>query len=232
MRNLYFNEKYFDEIDSKEKAYWLGFILGDGHIRHQFNNIPNSLIVELKIDDLEYLKLLSTALKYTGKIKGVVRKPDNRTGKIYSSCILCLHSVKMCQALYNKGWLSFKNSGDIGILENISSKFLPSLLRGLMDADGCVYINKKNQAYFSFIDLHYSVVEWYQNKLLENLNIIQTPIRKPNKAYRLSHEGNIKVSKILDFIYSDSEPGIFMPRKRVIYEKISKTSNSYRAGNV
>ena len=38
MRKYYFNEKFFDEIDTIEKAYWLGFICADGSVTNSSKN--------------------------------------------------------------------------------------------------------------------------------------------------------------------------------------------------
>ena len=31
-RKYFYNDNYFEQIDSEEKAYWVGFLYGDGHI--------------------------------------------------------------------------------------------------------------------------------------------------------------------------------------------------------
>lgn len=36
-RKYYFNNLYFDSIDSEEKAYWLGFFYADGYIKELLN---------------------------------------------------------------------------------------------------------------------------------------------------------------------------------------------------
>ena len=48
-----FNEHVFDNIDSEEKAYWLGFIFADGYISSQEGNY--NFEISLKGSDKEHL---------------------------------------------------------------------------------------------------------------------------------------------------------------------------------
>jgi len=53
MRKMQLNEKFFDNIDSEEKAYLLGFFLADGCISHNNNwySNSNSLTITLTEED-------------------------------------------------------------------------------------------------------------------------------------------------------------------------------------
>ena len=51
-RKYYFNNLYFDSIDSEEKAYWLGFLYADGYILSSANGFG----CNLKEDDASHLK--------------------------------------------------------------------------------------------------------------------------------------------------------------------------------
>ena len=42
-RKYYFNNEYFDRIDTEEKAYWLGFLYADGYISSNNNGFGCSL---------------------------------------------------------------------------------------------------------------------------------------------------------------------------------------------
>ena len=63
VRKYTVNEKYFEVIDTPEKAYWLGFIMADGSISKSSKDCPyNRLDVLLKDDESEEL-LLNSFLK-------------------------------------------------------------------------------------------------------------------------------------------------------------------------
>src|ERR1035437_7590666 len=60
-RKYSFDEKYFEDIDTQIKSYWLGFLFADGCVRERANrntNLPSSwsLILYLKSDDSEHVK--------------------------------------------------------------------------------------------------------------------------------------------------------------------------------
>ena len=61
-RTYTLDEKYFDKIDSQNKAYILGFIYADGSINKGCLNIT------LSNKDVEILEFIKDELKYSGKI--------------------------------------------------------------------------------------------------------------------------------------------------------------------
>ena len=46
------NENTFKQIDTGEKAYWLGFILADGLID---NSVAHKLVINLQLSDIDHL---------------------------------------------------------------------------------------------------------------------------------------------------------------------------------
>lgn len=61
---LKFNEHYFDNIDSEEKAYWLGFIFADGCI---MNNTKTFELGLSKIDS-GHIDKFKKSILFTGKV--------------------------------------------------------------------------------------------------------------------------------------------------------------------
>ena len=59
-----FNKDYFEEIDTEEKAYWLGFIYADGSI----NPSKNGLEISLKYSDKTHLQKFKKSIKYSRDI--------------------------------------------------------------------------------------------------------------------------------------------------------------------
>jgi hypothetical protein len=165
MRKMQLNEKFFDNIDSEEKAYLLGFFLADGCISHNNNwySNSNSLTITLTEEDSYVIEWFKQFIAYSYKIstfhnkKGAVnRKPVKRikwSSKYMSSVLQNEYSI-----LPNKTKdLFFKFP-----FEKIQKEYLFDFIRGFFDGDGNIsfYENKK---YFNFG--FYSTSEYFLNQL-------------------------------------------------------------------
>lgn len=108
----------FDVIDSEEKAYWLGFIHADGHIRNR------SLEVELQVKDIDHLNKLNMFM--TNGICEIKYRPNKNTYRIL------INSKYLCDKLRS---IKIKDSS---IFEIIPDKFKISFIRGVFDGDGSI----------------------------------------------------------------------------------------------
>lgn len=218
------NESFFETIDSEEKAYWLGFALADGSIKKTKYGTPCSLVVGLSSVDSHHLESLKTALRYTGPVK-TINYFDKRYGKWYRRSQLEPSSRKLCSDLLDKGWDDFKRKGYIRILGEVLEKFMSALLRGLVDGDGCLLLNKygsKTITLFHFTDLHQSVVEWVAVRVKEQLHI---PIPKflkngngTRKGFHIRYARHEHVRAIARFLYSGPPS---LERKQTVADRLS-----------
>jgi hypothetical protein len=69
LRKYTLNENFFENIDSEEKAYWLGFISADGCINRNRHGNYIYLSVALNNKDHHHLELLGKSLGYGGPVK-------------------------------------------------------------------------------------------------------------------------------------------------------------------
>ena len=69
------NHHYFDQIDSEEKAYWLGFLWADGSISKTATRCSgkNRLTLSQKIKEIKHLKKFADALHSDSSIQ--IREP-------------------------------------------------------------------------------------------------------------------------------------------------------------
>ena len=89
------NENFFEDIDTEEKAYWLGFIYADGYIGE-----TNSMRIELKLDDKEHLNKLIKAIEGTYTVKD---RADKNT------CYLNVNNKKLASDLRAVGLYANKS---------------------------------------------------------------------------------------------------------------------------
>lgn len=162
-----FNEHYFYEIDSVDKAYWLGFISADGTVLEQ----NMSMTLKLAWLDNEHIAKFISAIQ--GDFK-VLRQFHTVTGKpiayvtIYSEIFVKELSEKM-SGIKKEDRRPF----------DVPDEFLSDYIRGLWDADGCIRR--------SHIDLsgNFETCSWVQKKLIELCDIPKTKIGFESNRYRI-----------------------------------------------
>ena len=123
--SLKFNEHYFDNIDTEEKAYWLGFIFADGCIMRN----SHSFELSLSHKDKDHIQKFTKVINYTGKVY---------TKKHSITC--CLRSKHFWTVLYNYGCVPNKSLilkfPKLTIFN--SQELIKHFIRGYFDGDGCI----------------------------------------------------------------------------------------------
>jgi hypothetical protein len=157
------DDKYFDVIDTQNKAYILGWIMSDGYVS------KNKLVFGIK--DLEILEFIKKEMGSGHKISEVFES-DKRTKKTYQKYKLQIISRKVSESLNNLGIHQAKSfTVD---LPTINKELYSHLIRGLFDGDG--YIGEgKNSSNTTFPRFSLIVSEKLYNSLLPifiDLNII------------------------------------------------------------
>jgi len=126
-RHYALDQHYFDVIDTEEKAYWLGFIAGDGCVRER-----GVLTVALAAADAAHLEYLRIALCTTRPVRHYVAKRGKRKGQRVAALSIC--SRRMADALMAHGIEPRKSL----ILQawDGPEHLMRHYWRGLIDADG------------------------------------------------------------------------------------------------
>jgi hypothetical protein len=125
------NEEYFEEINTPEKAYILGFIYGDGCITNQKRTLA------ISVKDRDVLEFIRDELNYAGPIHRY------RDGKIYA---LRISRKKVVEDLMKLG-LGPRKSKILTFPDFLSKDFHLPFVFGLFDADGYVYIPNKDSTW-------------------------------------------------------------------------------------
>ena len=130
-----FKEDFFDNIDTEEKAYWLGFLYADGYI----SSTEYKIGLGIAIKDSEHLQKFNQALEYpkgmnTYKSKGNPTNPDKSTCMIRT----VIRNEHMWNALKSKGCVPNKSLILTFPNESIftSKNLIKHFIRGYVDGDG------------------------------------------------------------------------------------------------
>lgn len=167
-RSKSLNENYFDNIDTPNKAYILGWIMSDGYVS------KNKLIFGLK--DLEILEFIKSEMESDHKISEVF-KYDKRTNKTYQQHMLQICSKKISESL-NKLGIQQSKSFTVD-LPKIDTILYPHLIRGLFDGDG--YVGEgKNSAGDLFPRFSLILSEKLYNSLTPIFNNLNIELKKPD----------------------------------------------------
>lgn len=225
MRRHFFNEDYFENIDTEDKAYWLGFISADGCILKCSEYNSYRLQIALSINDIEHInKFLRCIDAYDVDIN--IFEPSG-FGSKNKTARAVLNSYKLCNDL-NRYNIHINKSYDIE-LPDISDEMIPHYLRGLFDGDGSYYYkydSKYNRYRYSFELVGASEKMIYQVKEYLLSKNIKTNIYKrkspssDNYVFRLMTGSKKEMLKIIDLLYSDAH--MYLNRK---YEKINEIKN-------
>lgn len=133
LKNRYtLDESYFEDINTEEKAYWLGFIYADGYVG---NDSYNNVVISLKEEDLPHLKKFKKAISYTGGIRNAGKGGFPGSTDRYT---INFSNKRMAESLRNLGLYPGKST-TMESFPRIREDLVRHFLRGYFDGDGSVY---------------------------------------------------------------------------------------------
>lgn len=207
-RKFFFDENFFEKIDSEEKAYWLGFIYADGSVNHK----TYSLEIELSSIDKDHLRKLASIIKYDGEID------ETRQGK---ACRIRLHSRKLALDLRNLGVV--KSKSDRLVEPVLDESLRIHFWRGVFDGDGWFGISDRKSVGFASISKAFSeAFKHFVEKKSEasKATVLQRKQKSGKIMYQIVFEGTMQIESVKDF-YIDAK--VFLDRKN-----LSAKSSVYR----
>lgn len=215
-RKYSFNENIFSEIDTEEKAYWLGFLYADGNV--QLGD-RNGIEISLKYSDKKHLEKFSSFINATPSIP-VKSKIVKLNGKEIQIWRIFVFSKKMAEDL-NKWGCTPRKSLTLKFPDFIDEKLMHHFMRGYFDGDGCLcatHTDKTPLLHFGIVGAKDFVIP-YEDYLIEHGILYRhTKIQKAGKAIQTQHGGNLQARKLYDYFYSDAN--IFLDRKYDLFTAV------------
>lgn len=218
-RKFFYDESFFEKIDTKLKAYWLGFLFADGCVR----DVKGGYVVKIKLSELDETHLTSL-LKHIGsnqeelrteksKFKGLNNKEYQSTGKV-----LLINSKKMVKDLINLGCVQNKTNNII--FPEINDEFIPSFILGYFDGDGCI-TQQKNKGKIYYHITFTSGSEYFLDevkKILLNFGIKSISKYNYKTFYRLQISNKLDLLKLKEYFYNDNN--FCLERKKIKFNNI------------
>jgi len=226
------NENYFDNIDTPEKAYWLGLLYADGNNFVKTNTIGIGLIAE---DKYILEKLAACIYKeyrplYFRKVGELKDKNYNKTYICKDQYILKINNEHMSKVLSDHGMVN--NKSLILTFPNwLNKQLYPHFIRGYFDGDGTLYFakNRKNACKAAIVGTK-SFCTSIQT-ILNELDIssgVYCTIKKSD-LHMCQISSDFSCRKFLDWIYKDTD--LFLDRKYQRYLMVLKSPPRIRPGH-
>ncbi|MDD3668196.1 MAG: hypothetical protein PHY75_05510 [Bacteroidales bacterium] len=166
-RKFYLDENYFVEINSNEKAYWLGFLAADGYIN------KNELVLELQESDMEHLIKFGNAISQGLNVRKIIHHHKEKDFIHYR---VSFRSGRTVENLNKQG--VFQNKSLSLSPPNLKKQYIPYWILGYMDGDGCLF-KAKNRLKINFTGTK-EVLVWIKEYFNSNNQIIQAHKCKNN----------------------------------------------------
>lgn len=208
VRTYAFDESFFEEINSEDKAYWLGFIAADGGIRQD----GLRLTIELAIKDKEHLEKFNCSIHSQNPIKEYQRE--------YPSATAVINSKKVCIDLAKYGIIPNKTENFDFNFALIPQKFMSDFIRGYFDGDGSIYQESRGTW-----GINFTGNMQFLNKLNKYLPV-QIHLRDKETYGILETQNSKNIETILHFMYDDST--IYLERKFLKTKQFLQALNDYQ----
>lgn len=211
------SHNFFENIDSEEKAYWLGFLYADGYVRKTKSG--SQLKVKLSIKDLEHLKNFKKSLKSEHKITYGVSQTTSKNGTpSYSNlCQITINSKNVVEHLEKNGCVNNKTFK----IERppIKKELIRHFLRGYYDGDGNFFFSEKTKV--SVITI-VSASDKFRDFLIEEISKIENigNVHRDDDKFTVKITNILGIINFLNYLYEDSN--FFLKRKKDYYEKYKK----------
>ncbi len=215
-RKFFFDENYFDVINTQNKAYILGFLFADGN-----NTLSKCTIrISLKEEDKDILERMRLETKFTKPLKYKDNSLDDHNGYISKNAyVLEWYSKHLCETLNNIGMIPNKSLSVE--FPTIPNELFSHFIRGYYDGNGSIHRSIKNENNHA-ITVTITSTDKFCNALSEicmnELNLKSGIYDASNhngitKVFTLSGRNKAKI--FLDWIYKDAD--MFLKRKHDRY---------------
>lgn len=185
------NHSFFNDIDTEEKAYWLGFITADGHVNDR------SVRLELAIKDKNHL------IKFLSSLES-----EHLIYEYKDACLVAIKSRELAQDLHKLGL--HNNKSVSAHPASIPKELLVHYWRGVFDGDG--HISDKG----CVLAGTQSMCEGFKNFLINagistRVNVL--PIKNAN-CFKFATSGLTMIKSIHSLLYDNSN--VSLDRKREV----------------
>lgn len=206
-RKYHFDEHVFDEIDTPEKAYWIGFLYADGYINR------TSLRLNINIEDKSHVEKFNSFLDSDYPILEEDRLCNLNNKMTYKALLIVTHH-HFAERLLELGISSGREDFN---MSEIPQHLYHYWILGYFDGDGCI-TRRKNIGYNEyFARVNFSankkdVLEFIVRQFSSFGGIKNKKIQTRKGSFAIDYCGKNICRKIYDYMYEDTT--VFLDRKK------------------
>jgi len=168
--------KNFDG-NKTDKAYLIGFAMGDLRVRKVYPN-SETILIDCGSSKIEQINLIYKLFKPYGRVW--VKKQPNRKGYIQIECsVNSSFDFLLKKRILADRWIS-KNK-----------KYFTAFLAGFTDAEGCISINKLRQAFYCLGNYNFRLLRQIRGQLMKFGIRCTKVVEGKTKGRRFGKEGHI-----------------------------------------
>lgn len=218
------NERFFEKIDSEEKAYFLGLLISDGNVFKDKTGRQASISITLDLNDEYILQKFKEVLNVNTSIS----KDGRGCGQIAIRSNLMADDLKQYGVVPRKSYITY--------LPKINDIYMSHLIRGILDGDGSILakLSPKQDGHnrylhsISFCGSH-QLMEDIANYLYNHLNLkqyIQVYDYQDKNLSDIHIQNYEDMEKVGDWLYKNAT--IYLIRKNNIYNSFKKHYNQIK----
>lgn len=220
-RKYNINSRYFQNIDSSDKCYWIGFFLADGTI------VNNNISLSLKKEDKNHIYKFRNSIGSNHPIKLIKDNRQKKDGTTQDTYKINFSNFLMREDLNNLGIVqnkTFKESMPVGIQEQYERDFW----RGMIDGDGCLFYFKQYNIKRLGIYLCGSkqICECFKQYCSKILNKnVKSSVRKISytNLFKIEFRGQHDVKILVENLYMNSN--LYLDRKYNLFKEFMQHEN-------
>jgi hypothetical protein len=237
-QNYAINENIFDNIDTEEKAYWLGFLYADGNVSK-----TNRTRLSLAEEDIEIVEKFSNFIFGQERIKKY-KQPENR--KSFQDLVYVDVCNKHIAHTLARLGCPPKKTFILTFPDWLDKKLYNHFIRGYFDGDGCLSNykekqkgrgrNNKNIVVSEYDKSHFSILstkefltslQFLFSELNINSTITKRHKKRKNNNFTLIVSGNHQIQRLTDWLYKNSN--IFLQRKYDKYLQLKSINDKEKS---
>jgi len=203
------DENFFDEINTEEKSYWLGFLYADGYVIKRKNKYYSGMLIK----DKEHME------KYKNDINSNSLILERKDGSFYIN----IYNKIFTKKLMKQGVVPRKTK--IIKFPKLKEDLINHFIRGYFDGDGSITCTEKTLN-FHICCASYEFLEQLLIELKNNIDFDRKLkiYERKDGLYNIITSSINDINKLYNYLYKDCV--VYLERKKEKFDYINQNEET------